>query len=330
MSLKTLRAASLAVALSTAAAVPVYMTTSFATAPQAQAFGLGDITDAAKKAGGAVKKGAKKVGGAAKKGAKVVGKGAEVVGKTLNNVAEVPKGLAKDALDVTASTVGKVIYKPSATVMKGYYKVRGKYDADAKERIKSFEDANREFYDGLADKVTGGIKKAAGKAARGVNHVIRNRGGVTSGESLTPIPKKPSRIDRIRMENGLADHVRGGGLKQAAKPANERHVTGRVGPPEGAGAKVRHTVPLTAKPAIGRDKSVFGRPVGVKETRKVQGIRLKDIKKRKHSKRRSFGRDKSAFCQPALAKKRSHKMRDRFRSRHAERDGSDKRKSKRF
>lgn len=76
-------------------------TTALTSAPEAQAFGLGDI-------GGAIKKGAKKVGGAAKKGVKAVGRGIEKGGGKLDS-----------ATRKAAKKVGRGVEKAGKTIGRG-------------------------------------------------------------------------------------------------------------------------------------------------------------------------------------------------------------------
>ncbi len=61
------------------------------------------------------------------------------------------------------------------------------------------------------------------------------------------------------------------------------------------------------KKPLGRDKSVWGRPVGTKKPQRVQGIRSKDIKSKKQAHRPVTGRDKSVWGRP-VGTKRHHKL----------------------
>ncbi len=241
---------------------------------QAQAFGLSDITGAAKKAGGA----AKKVGSAAKKGAKVVGKGAESVGKVGIKAAKVPVGVGQAARNTALSTIGKVSVKPALLLVEGSLRIEGKWDERKKEELREVERQYTDWWDDLGDK----MDRVPGKAGQGVNDLISNRGGITSGESLKPLPKKPSRLEQRRLENGLVNHARDGGLNRTVKKSivkgndatrNPSAYTGPAGTMKlglaKGGAFYKGPQGITRKD-IARDRSILGRPVGKLKTGMVR------------------------------------------------------------
>ena len=239
----------------------------FLTITKADAFGLSNITGAAKKVGGAVKKGVKK-------GAKAVGKVGEAVGKAGLKAAKV----ARDTRDVTLNVCMEVFTAVPWAVTEVGLKAVGKFDEEIARKAK--HDLNT-FYSRAARKLDRAIGKGLSKAAGGINHVIRNKGGTKIGESLKPIPKKPSLADQLLLKQGLKDFANSNRITRQNKIARRINGTARIGlvqnRPVGNtmisldGKKVkRRPIGITKehlgirgnRKPIGRDKSVWGRPVG--------------------------------------------------------------------
>lgn len=282
-----LRTTTLALPLVFAAAGTITVTSAMMAPSEAQAFGLGDITGAAKKVGGAVKNGAKKVGSVAKKGAKVVGKGGEAVGKVGLKAGKVAVGTAQAVRDQAARTAFQISGKPALLITEGIYRATGKWNEEERQRLRQLEKDGADWIEKQVRK----MDRIPGKAARGVNHLIRNRGGVVIGESL-PVPSQEA---KRKMEEGLLNHARGGGL-------NRRMTTGIVkGKPIG-NTMVDLGYGKNTKP-IGRDKSVWGRPVGnvklgvVKDEsfRRPMGITKENLGLKN---KRPIARDKSVWGRP--------------------------------
>ncbi|MDH3579709.1 MAG: globin domain-containing protein [Hyphomicrobiales bacterium] len=196
----TLRHAAVAVCLTLGLAGGLTATTAAIGPDQAHAFGLGDITDAAKKVGGA----AKKVGGAAKKGAKSVGKAGASVGV---HAGKTTVRAAQGARDISLYVAGRASIAPLTVFSKGYLRASGQWNEETRQFVKDMERDWVDGFDNAGDKMDRGIRRvgqAAGEYAR--------TGGVTSGESL-PRPE-PSPEAKRRMQNGLRDFANGGGVNR--------------------------------------------------------------------------------------------------------------------
>ncbi len=244
------------------------------TATDAQAFGLGDITGAVKKVGGAVKKGAEKVGGAAKKGAKFVGKAGVSMGA---HAGKTTVRAAQGARDISLHVAGRATVMPAMVFTKGYLRASGQWNEETRQMMRDTERDWVDAFDNAGDKMDRGIRRVG----QATGEFVRT-GGVTSGESLS---REPSPEDKRRMQNGLRDLANGGGLNRPMKTGLAKggaFYNGRQGMASKSTKAVRSvgkaTIGLVGgkpvgntmvdlgynknrKPA-GRDRSVMGRPVG--------------------------------------------------------------------
>lgn len=245
------------------------------TATQAQAFGLGDITGAAKKVGGAVKK-----------GAKFAGKAGASMGVHAGKTAI--KG-AQGVRDASLTAAGRVTYLPTGVLAPIYFRATGQWNEKNRQILNDMEHQWNDMFDNAGDKMDRGIRRVG----QATGEFVR-KGGVTSGESL-PQPE-PSPEAKRRMQNGLRDFANGGGLnrslktglakggafyngrksmtrKSAKAPVHgitkenlkpSKGQTMKITLPKDQFGNVRSIAgrPVGGRKPIGRDKSVWGRPVG--------------------------------------------------------------------
>ncbi len=271
----------IALVIALGAASTLAMASSPVTTSEAQAFGLSDITGAAKKVGGAVKKGAKKAGGAAKKAAKVAVPIAKIVA--------MPQ---RQATNIGLKAISEGILKPHAELTRQAAKLMGK----EKEFGQAGEDELKGLYDKWldVDQLVSSGARAAKKAGKTVGKVITGRHQI--GESLP-------RPDNSKAINALLDYANGNlqTTRRGRARANQKGVIlkpgivgngaflgkrsqsalGKDAPRKGVklpkGQQMKITLP---KGQLGNDKSVWGRPVGgIKAPNK--GIARKDIQRRK-------------------------------------------------
>lgn len=246
----------MAIAIMMGAAGTLAVSTSPITITEAHAFGLGDITGAAKKVGGAVKKGAKKAGGAVKKVAVPVAK-----------VVAAPQRLSTN---MALKSFGEVVLKPHAELTIEALKAIGKgegFDQPFKDDL--YRDYNK-WLD--ADQLVRAGAGAAKKAGKKVGKVIIGRNQI--GGSLP-------RPDKTKAENALLDFANGNlrPTRNGRARAPQKTITFKPGiAGKGAflhkdnekdiGRKNRRfpaNQPMTIilpNGQLGNDKSVWGRPVG--------------------------------------------------------------------
>jgi len=301
--------------------------------PDAQAFGLSDIKKAAKKAGGAIKKGAKKTGNVAKKVGKVAVPVAKIVAipqrqATNMGLKAISEAVLKPHAEFTriaADALGKDFGQAGEDEIKGLYDKWMDIDQIAGAAGRAAKKAGKKV-----GKVIIGRNKIGGSLPRPDNSRMENaladyanrRGGLArmSGGKriLKPGVVKGGRFldRRARLPlKGTAHKTitrRSSGQKFRTGVVRDGFFHGVNGSRPIGGIQQRKVQGISRenlKPGkrhsrremIGRDKSVFGRPLYRKGNRKAQGIRLKDIRKsRKQSRRQRIGRNKSTFGRPVF------------------------------
>lgn len=291
--------------------------------PQAQAFGLGDITGAAKKVG-------KKAGYVAKHGGKMAGgfaKDAVKGVKTANDVINyVPNKIKKGVRDTALDAAGKAWGTYSSTLTNTYGKIRGINDENYQRSTDLSARQSSDFISGFGKRIDGYV----GAAKRKTRKVLTE--GITSGESLP----RDSSVQRARRQtkstkalkqyvnknahdkrnrsafdrpagNAKLGIVKGGAFYKSPQNVTRKSTasnSSNFGRPLGnfkTGVVRDKSFRGVNRKPIGHDKSVWGRPVGNKQQRKVQGITRGDLKPRnKRIRRKSIGRDRSVFGSPVV------------------------------
>ena len=299
---RTIKNVTMAVTLSTAS----ISLASAMTASEAQAFGLGDITGAAKKVGGGIKKVGKKVG---KKAGYVAKHGGNMAGgfvkdaakgvKTANDVINyVPKTVQKGARDTVLDAAGKAWGNYASTMTKTYGKIRGIDNENYLRQTQEAADESRDFISGFGKRIDGYV----GAAKRKTRKVLTK--GITSGESL---PRVGKRQQAARIQP----------LAQTWAPKLTQSQTRKLGNvvrkgPKSARPPVRgirkddltRNIKHGNSGFVGRDKTFYAVPINGKRP-PVQGVKRRDLKKRiRHGKRPIIGHDKSVFGRPLYGKPR--------------------------
>lgn len=249
-----IRTYSFALAATLAATGAFTISAAVVTVPEAEAFGLGDVWNGAKKVG----KTAAKVG----KGAYDASKGIDIA---------IRKGTTEAVGRVTGEFVGQV----GGRIVEGIRNGR----APTKEELDRARNGVKDFVTGAQDRLergidrerraVGGTIKEAGGAIRDTAEDIAN-GLVRVGKPPAVIPPRASAqpgwgrpVGQLR--STLRAPVKGItrkdlGIKQNAKGAlgNDRSIYGRP-----VGTKTGKTDRAGKRP-LGNDRSIWGRPVGVK------------------------------------------------------------------
>ncbi|MFY0609889.1 MAG: hypothetical protein JXQ99_00070 [Hyphomicrobiaceae bacterium] len=250
------------------------------------------VKKAAKKVGGAVKKGAKAVGGAAKKVGKTAGRGAKAVAKGAGKVA---KGAAVVGCRAANPTARAGACKKAVNNAIRAGKNVGRAAANAAKRagkgaVGAAKAVGRKAVNGA--KTVGRAAKQAGKLgarkiARGARIVKKVGKAILEDRVRVGLPSSRNGVRRVR---------RGRPTRQTARRVPPRRKPARaVPPPRRPVQKPRPITSHDVKPSkpfcnskfrncsgrhhgkrrpIARDKSVWGRPVGLRKNRR--GVRRSD------------------------------------------------------
>lgn len=238
---QTLKGPVVALVLAIGAAGAVTITSGVATAPQAQAFGFGDVW-----------KGAKKVGSAAKKGAKAAIKAGKKVQSIQQDAERFGRKVAYDA-------AGKIFAKVGRETAKVGFSVASKLGGPKID--KSEYDRAERIIGGFIKRIPGRVDSVVDRAKGAVKNEIKDIGRrLVNGK-----------YERVGIAKPVTPHPgwdRPVGSQQWIGRAPVRGVT-----KQGAGKGVKTTVvrdrsvwgrPVTTpKKIIGNDRSIWGRPVGV-------------------------------------------------------------------
>jgi len=262
-------------------AASVIVPLSAATAPPAQALGLGDIAGAAKKIGGAVKGAAKTVAKDVKNTSKIIGENAKDWGTSVGAAAK----------DVGRGTrwVGKRV-GGSVRMMREDAIIAGKYLGG-----KLFDLGIELNRPGVA--ISPGYRPQPGKGSSFANKRLSRSGQV---------PAKPTKTLNRRLSPALNQRFSGGfncehhGRPQCTtlkEPRRKSPVNvgkrprgeSKLPPPRTRDRKVTPSRVKASKRPIARDRSVWGRPVGTKVKRNNRNTVAKRGSK---PNRRSLGRQR--------------------------------------
>ena len=284
---RTIKNVTVAVTLSAASvALASAMTTS-----EVQAFGLGDITGAAKKVGYVAKHGGKMAGGFVKDAAKGI--------KTANDVINyVPKAVQKGVRDTTLDAAGRAYGKFGSTLTKTYGKIRGIDDENYLRQTQEAADTSRDFISGFGKRIDGYV----GAAKRKTRKVLTK--GITSGESLPRVGKRQQAARVQPLAQTRAAKLDQGQTRKLGNVV--RKGPSSVRPPVRGIRKddLTRNIKHGNSGFVGRDKTFYAVPIDGKRP-PVQGIKRRDLKNRiRHGKRPIIGHDKSVFGRPIYGKPR--------------------------
>ncbi len=250
------------------------------------------VKNAAKKVGGAVKKGAKAVGGAAKKVGKTAGRGAKAVAKGAGKVA---KG---------AAIVGCRAANPTARA--------GACKRAVNSAVRAGKQVGRAAV-GTAKQVgkgvTGAAKVVGGKAVDGVKAV--GRGAKQAGKAGIRKIKRGARIVKKVGEAILDDRVRIGlprGRQRVRRVPPSRRSARRLPPPR----KPARAVPPPRR-STQRPKPITAHDI--KPSKPICNAKFKNCSGRHHGKRRPIARDKSVWGRPVGVRKNRRSVRNLLRNR---------------
>jgi len=258
---------------------------------EAQAFGLGDITGAAKKVGYVAKHGGKMAGGFVKDAAKGI--------KTANDVINyVPKAVQKGVRDTTLDAAGRAYGKFGSTLTKTYGKIRGIDDENYLRQTQEAADTSRDFISGFGKRIDGYV----GAAKRKTRKVLTK--GITSGESLPRVGKRQQAARVQPLAQTRAAKLDQGQTRKLGNVV--RKGPSSVRPPVRGIRKddLTRNIKHGNSGFVGRDKTFYAVPIDGKRP-PVQGIKRRDLKNRiRHGKRPIIGHDKSVFGRPIYGKPR--------------------------
>ncbi len=309
------RTLTLATAL-TATSIAVVATTA---SPEAHAFGLGDITGAAKKVGSAVKKGAKKTGGIAKKAAKgAIKYGPGAVKKGYETVTYAPRVFKKTHHEIVKTVVEEIGTRPTQEIARIIGKdyddadwdelrrdVRNDYDR-AKRKIRDIITGNNQIGESLPRPDNSKAKQALEDYANRRGSIVRRT--FENSTMKTGLVKNDGFLDkraRTPMKGVARKTEPNYRWSKEFKNKSDPHGPGAVKFRTGVVNDGKFHGVRPGKP-IGNDKSVWGRPLGGKKPiRKVTGITKDNLKRRGNRfKREIIGHDKSVFGRPIYRPKR--------------------------
>lgn len=269
-----IRTYSFALAATLAATGAFSISAAIGTAPEAEAFGFGDVWN-----------GAKKVGKTAAK----VGKGAYDASKGID------KAIRKGTTEAVGRVTGEFVGQVGGRIVEGIRNGR----APTKEELDRARNGVKDFVTGAQDRLERGIdreRRAVGDTIKEAGGAIRNtakdiaNGLVRVGKPPAVTPRAPAQPGWGRPVGQLRSTLRAPvkgitrkdlGIKRSAKGAlgNDRSIYGRP-----VGQKNRKSDRAGKRP-LGNDRSIWGRPVGVKGQKG----------------KRQIGNDRSIYGRPVFA-----------------------------
>lgn len=270
----TIRTYSFALAATFAATGAFTISAAVVTAPEAEAFGLGDVW-----------KGAKKVGKTAAK----VGKGAYDAGKGID------KAIRKGTTEAVGRVTGEFVGQVGGRIYEGIRHGR----APTQQELDRARNGVKDFFTGAHDRLERGIdreKREVGDTIKGAGRAVRDTAkDIANG--LVRVGKPPANPPRAPAQPGWGRPV---GQHRATLPLRTKGIT-----------RNDLAIKRNAKGALGNDRSIYGRPVGTKIRKIDRGVKRplgndrsiwgRPVGVKGQKAKRQIGNDRSIYGRPVFA-----------------------------